>query len=182
MLASSVHVESPPPPALVGAGGIGKTFITLTNLRHDRIEKRFGGNLRFIRCNQFTASRLNLLGRLSKVIGAGVGNPEGLTPLRPFLSSRGISTLVEDFLSRIDNIYLNIISHISTVPPHYKRPIVPALSNESVCDILYCIYGSGRQFKTTSDLVRQLDSRAPSTTLRVLTTTSYHNMWLPPTP
>ena len=165
------------PVALIGAGGIGKTSIALAILHDHRIKKRFGDNRRFIRCDQFPASLPHLLNRLSKVIGACIDNPEDLTPLRPFLSSvemilfldnaesildpqgvdaQKIYTVVEE-LSRFTNICLGITSRISTIPPHFKRPVISALSAESACEIFYSIYDNGGQSKVVNDLVRQLD-------------------------
>ena len=182
--------------ALIGTGGIGKTSIILTVLNDPRIKQRFGENRSFIRCDRLTTSHTHFLQKLSEATGAGVGNPEDLSPMRRYLSSKEMIMVLDnaesvlglaetdaqetysivDELSQFSNICLVITSRIyNALPTHCEIVEIPTLTMEAGHQTFFRIYRPGERSDEIKAILEDLDFHPLSITL--LATVAQQNRW-----
>jgi GTPase SAR1 family protein len=109
------------PIVLIGAGGIGKTSITLAVLHHDRNKQRFGDDRRSMRCDQFPASSAHLFRRLSNVIGASVENPRESILDPQGMDAQEIYAVVEELTGFNSNTLTSIYFQSPSSPQSHVR-------------------------------------------------------------
>ena len=189
--------ERPEPTVLFGPGGMGKTAIALAALHHKQIKQKFAIHRRFIRCDEFTTSLENFLGRLSAVIGAGPDVVTSFTPILTFIQElpRPIILVLDNAetildskaqdagkihqvitqLSQIDNLCLIVTSRINPALPGCSLREVPPLSLDDSRKVFYDIYRKKKLSNAVDGLLKQLDYHPLSIT--VLAQVSSQNSW-----
>jgi len=169
--------------------------MALAVLHHERIVRKFLDKRGFIRCNEFPASIVNFLDRLSTVIGAGIKNVTSLTPLQSFITAQAMILvldnaetildphlqdaqaiyLVIEELSRSPNLCLIITSRLSTVPSGCEHIDVPSLSKDAAQEIIYRIYPDGERSNLVDGLLERLDFHPLS--IMILATVASQKLW-----
>ena len=147
-----------------------------------------------MRCDKIHVSYDHFLDQLSRVVGAGVKDPQDLASLRPYLSSKPIFLVLDnaetildpgandaeaiyrvvDELRQFTNIYILITSRISTVPPMEQKEI-PSLPRNAASKIFCSIRGVERTSAIVERLLEKLEYHALSITL--LATVALQNRW-----
>jgi len=161
--------------ALFGSIGIGKTFVALTLLHHNRTQAIFGGNRHFMRCDDLAGSLEGFLERLSEAIHTNrttdvaqlsshlESSPplilllDGidliLDPLAP--EAEQISATIEEFGS-YEHVCLVTTSRMHPDIHGFHRVEIPTLSEDGARDTFYSLCNLERS-SAVDDLIARLD-------------------------
>ena len=178
---------------LLGAGGVGKTAITLTLLHHLRTLARFGRHRHFMRCHDLESSLDGFLSRLFEAIGAPHledtaqlqshlsfspprilvldGVESILDPLAP--GAAEITSAIEE-LGRCENLCLLVTSKMDARITDSRRIEVPTLSSTGAQDVFYSRCRLRRSVEV-DDIIEELDCHPLS--LDLLASTAQENHW-----
>ena len=161
--------------ALYGQIGVGKSFVALTALHHDRTKATFGRNRHFMHCDDLTNSLEDFLERLSDAIGTDqitdIGqlrshlksSPprllvlDGVDPVLdpPAPEAEEISEIIEE-LGSIQHVCLITTSRMYPDIHGFHRVEVPTLPEDGARETFYSHCNLGRS-PAVDDLIARLD-------------------------
>ena len=157
--------------ALFGSVGIGKSFVALSLLHHDRTKAKFGPNRYFMRCDDLQNSLEGFLARLCDTIQTDVAQLRSrlrssppllllldgvdyiLDPLTP--QSQEISSTIEE-LGNYEHVCLVTTSRMYPDIRGFHRVEVPTLSEDGARDTFYSLCNLSRSSAVDS-LIAGLD-------------------------
>jgi len=161
--------------ALFGPIGVGKSFVALTLLHHNRTQAKFGRNRHFMRCDNLTNSLEGFLERLSDAIL--INRTTNVAQLRSHLEScpplillldgvdlildplapeaKEISATIEEFGS-CENVCLVTTSRMYPDIHGFHRVEIPTLSEDGARDTFYSLCDLERS-SAMDDLIARLD-------------------------
>jgi len=161
--------------ALFGSVGVGKSFVALNLLHHNRTEAKFGRNRHIMRCDDLVISLENFLDRLSGTIG--VSRTTDIEQLRSHLESSpplillldGVDSILDPLVPEAEGIFATIeefgyYQHICLLTtsrmypdiPGFHRVEVPTLSGNGARDVFYGLCHLDRS-PVVDDLITGLD-------------------------
>ena len=179
--------------ALFGSIGIGKSFIALSLLHHNRTQAKFGRNRHFMRCDNLTNSLESFLEHLSDAIHTNRSTNVAqlrsqlessppfillldgvdfiLDPLAP--EAEDISATIEEF-SCYNHVCLVTTSRMHPDIHGFHRIEVPTLSQDGARDAFYSRCSLNKS-PVVDDLIASLDFHPLSMTL--LANSVHENGW-----
>ena len=179
--------------ALFGSIGVGKSFVGLTLLHHNRTKVKFGGNRHHVHCDNLPNSLEGFLERLSDAIG--IGHTMDIGQLRLHLKSSppiillldGVDSILdplapeaEDIIKTIEefgcykHVCLLTTSRMSPEVSDFHRVEVPTLSGSDARDIFYGLCNLDRS-PVVDNLIASLDFHPLS--INLLATAVRQNDW-----